>query len=458
MAQRGTIRKRGSTWTTYWWVEGPRGSIQRTKGGFATKRDAQVFLTATLATVQTGMFTEPTKLTVGEYLLHRWLPGRSASLRTSTFDAYRRSVELHVIPALGHMKIQQLAPDHLDRLYADLLRAGLAPKTVRNLHTTLHKALKDAVRKNLVVRNVADSADPPRLKRAGEGEMKTWTPEQLYAFLEGMADHRLRAGFLLAATTGMRRGEVLGLRWADIDFTTRRLTVNQTVLNVAYKITIGTPKTPRSRRTIALDPETVRVLLEHRRQQLAERHAMGNAYIDQDLVFAREDGRPTHPDLFSQTFQRTVKRLGLPAIRLHDLRHTHATMGLAAGIPIKIMSTRLGHATTAFTQDVYMHSVPAMEESAADQIADLIFNQPVVKPGDGPTRRQGHPSSSPEVVSERLDHTSTSFTQAVDKHAIPALDGDANSGRELLFDGPADSENPEEGNSIHPDESPEDEA
>lgn len=382
MAQRGTIRKRGSTWTAYWWVEGPRGTVQRTKGGFGTKRDAQAFLTTTLATVQTGLFTEPTKLTLGDYLLGRWLPGRSASLRASTFDAYRRSVELHVIPALGHLKIQQLAPDHLDRFYADLLRSGLAPKTVRNLHTTLHKALKDAVRKNLVVRNVADSADPPRLKRAGEGEMKTWTPEQLHTFLEGMANHRLRAAFLLGATTGMRRGEVLGLRWSDIDFETRRLTVNQTVLNVAYKITIGSPKTARSRRTIALDPETLRVLQEHRRHQSVERLAMERAYVDQDLVFAREDGQPTHPDLFSQTFQRAVKRLGLPTIRLHDLRHTHATMGLAAGIPIKIMSTRLGHATTAFTQDVYMHSVPAMEDSAADQIADLIFNPTKNAAGD----------------------------------------------------------------------------
>ena len=384
MAQRGSIRKRGSTWTTYWWVDGDRGPVQRTKGGFATKRDAQIFLTATLATLQTGLFTEPTKLTVGDYLLERWLPGRSASLRTSTFDAYRRSLELHVIPAVGHVKIQQLAPDHLDRLYADLIRSGLAPKTVRNLHTTLHKALKDAVRKNLVVRNVADAADPPRLKRAGDGEMKTWTPEQLRTFLQGMGDHRLSAAFLLGATTGMRRGEVLGLRWADIDFSTRRLTVNQTVLNVAYKITLGTPKTARSRRRIALDPETVRVLLEHYRRQLAERRSMGRAYADQDLVFAREDGRPTHPDLFSQTFKRTVKRLGLPTIRLHDLRHTHATMGLAAGIPIKIMSTRLGHATTAFTQDVYMHSVPAMEDSAAEQIADLIFNPTVTSADSGP--------------------------------------------------------------------------
>jgi len=370
------IRRRGTTWTAYWWVDGPTGMVQRSKGGFATKREGQAFLTETLSAIRTGGFAEPTKITLAEYITERWLPGREASLRASTLDAYRRSIELHLLPALGHVKLQQLSPDHLDRFYADLLRSGLAPKTVRNLHTTLHKALKDAVRKNLVVRNVADAADPPRLRRPGEVEMKTWTPEQLRAFLEGIGGHRLAAGFLLAATTGMRRGEVLGLRWRDIDFGARRLKINQTVLNVAYKITIGEPKTARSRRTVALDPETVRVLLEHRRRQAAEREEVGEAYVDQDLVFPREDGQPTHPDLFSQTFQRTLKRLGLPRIRLHDLRHTHATMGLAAGVPVKIMSTRLGHATAAFTQDVYVHSLPHMEDAAADQIADLIFIRP----------------------------------------------------------------------------------
>jgi len=388
MTQRGTIRKRGLTWTAYWWVDGPRGAVQRTKGGFGTKREAQSFLTTTLASVQAGVFSEPTKMTLADYVVGRWLPGREASLRTSTFDAYRRSLELHLLPKLGHVKLQQVTPEHLDRLYADLLRTGLAPKTVRNLHTTIRKALKDAVRKNLVVRNAADAADPPRLKRSGEGEMQTWSADQLRIFLEAVAEHRLGPAFLLAATTGMRRGEVLGLRWRDIDFRSRRLTVNQTILSVGYQIMLGSPKTARSRRSVALDGETVRVLAQHRHSQQHERGFLGNAYLDHDLVFAREDGRPTHPDFFSQTFRRIVRRLDLPIIRLHDLRHTHATMGLEAGIPIKIMSTRLGHATTAFTQDVYMHAVPALEESAADQIADLIF---------GPTATRPAPDTEPDT-------------------------------------------------------------
>lgn len=184
-----------------------------------------------------------------------------------------------------------------------------------------------------------------------------------------VVDDPLGPAYWLAATTGMRRGEVLGLRWADIDFKTARVSVSHTVLNIAYEITQGTPKTTRGRRTIALDPTTVAVLRVHQGNQRALQHVVPNG----DLVFARADGSAHHPDLFTQSFQRTLKRLGLPRIRLHDLRHTHATLGLAAGIPAKVMSDRLGHATVAFTQDVYMHAVPQMEEAAAQQIADLVF-------------------------------------------------------------------------------------
>ncbi|MDP8954159.1 MAG: site-specific integrase, partial [Actinomycetota bacterium] len=196
--------------------------------------------------------------------------------------------------------------------------------------------------------------------------------------LQGIAEHRLAAAYVLAATTGMRRGEILGLRWVDLDLAHRRLAVTHTILTVGYKVMPGTPKTGRSRRSIALDSETTAALHHHQRRQLTEKVAIGNGYEDHGLVFARESGEPVHPDSFSQTFERTVRRLGLPKIRLHDLRHTHASLGLAAGVPVKLMSERLGHATAAFTQDVYMHAIPALEEAAANQIAELVF---------GPQRR-----------------------------------------------------------------------
>ena len=249
----------------------------------------------------------------------------------------------------------------------------MAPKTVRNVHVVIRKALADATRKRLVSRNVAIDADPPKVPGPGEREMATWTPDELKTFLRGIASHRLAAAYVLAGSTGMRRGEVLGLRWSDLDLDLRTLAVFQTIVNVAYKITFSEPKTARGRRTISLDAPTVEVLRAHRSQQLKEKAALGERYDDHDLVFARPDGQPVHPDFFSQTFERTVKRLGLRRVRLHDLRHTYATLALRAGVDAKTVSARLGHSTVAFTLDVYTKAVPQLDREAADKIALLIF-------------------------------------------------------------------------------------
>lgn len=388
--QRGFTKKRGNNWTAFYYVGRGAGRRQYSKGGFRTKREAQAHLNSVLGAMQSGDFVEPTKLTLREYLLGRWLPTIETNHRPSTYDSYQRMVLLHIVPVLGDLALQSLTADHLDRLYRDLLRGGrkshrregeaLSAKTVRYVHTTLHKALRDAARKQLVVRNVADAADPPKLRRSGEREMRTWTAEEVRAFLLALESHRIGAAFFLAATTGMRRGEVLGLRWRDVDVANRRLAVRQTVLTINYRVTLGTPKTDRGRRSIALDGATLGALHGHRKAQAEERRVVGLAYQDNDLVFAREDGTPIHPDYFSQLFERTVKRLGLPRIRLHDLRHTHATLGLAAGVPAKVMSDRLGHATVAFTQDVYMHAIPALEADAAEQVASLILGSEATGP------------------------------------------------------------------------------
>jgi integrase len=384
MSQGGHIRKRGQSWTAYYFVSDASAERrQRSKGGFRTKSEAQAYLTSTLAGLHAGTYTEPSRLTVGAYLTDRWLPAIRASIRPSTWSNYRRNIDNHIVPELGEVLLQKLTADQLDRFYADKLaggrtdgrNGGLAPKTVRGLHTLLHKALRDAERKHLVSRNVADAADPPRLRQAGSVEMRTWTAAELRSFIDGVADHRLAAAWFLAATTGMRRGEVLGLRWQDVDLEHGRLAVRQTVLSIAYELVMGTPKTARGRRSIALDQRTVGALRSHRQRQDAEKVTIGAGYRDADFVFARPDGAPTHPDYFSQAFDRIVTRLGLPKIRLHDLRHSHATLGLAAGVPPKVMSDRLGHSTVSFTQDVYMHAIPSLEVDAAVKIADLIFGE-----------------------------------------------------------------------------------
>ncbi len=203
--------------------------------------------------------------------------------------------------------------------------------------------------------------------------MMTWTAGELGRFLDFVVDDRLYGAWVLAATTGLRRGEVLGLRWSDVDLDSGRLAVRQTLVSVAYETKFSTPKTKRGRRSVSLDATTVMALRSHRKRQLEERMEWGPAYQDSGLVVTRENGVLVHPDRFTQMFDKHVKNSGLPRIRLHDLRHTHATLALAAGVHPKVLSERLGHATVAFTLDVYSHAVPALQEEAAERVASLIF-------------------------------------------------------------------------------------
>jgi integrase len=174
--------------------------------------------------------------------------------------------------------------------------------------------------------------------------MTTWTADQVRAFLDHTAEHRLHAAFVLLATTGMRRGECLSLRWSDVDMNAGRVSISQTVIMVHHDVQVGARKTARERRTVALDPETVAALREHRKRQAAERLLMGAGFTDHGLVFCRPDGGPLHPERFSRTFSRETAKIGLPAIRLHDLRHTWATLALSAGEHPKVVQERLGHA------------------------------------------------------------------------------------------------------------------
>lgn len=237
----------------------------------------------------------------------------------------------------------------------------------------MHKALSDAVRSGRLAENVAVRANKPRLRRARRKELRTWNAEELRTFLESTRGDRLYPAFLLAASTGLRRGEVLGLRWRDLDLDNATASVVQTVISVDYKVQKSDPKTAGSGRLVNLDNSTVSALRRHRSHQATERLARGSVYADQDLVFAMDDGSPLHPESFSQAFERRSASAGLPRIRLHDLRHTHATLALAAGISPKVVSERLGHASVAFTLSVYQHVLPGMQAEAAELVAALVW-------------------------------------------------------------------------------------
>jgi integrase len=375
---RGSIIKRGSTYSVVLDLgRGPDSKRQRKwHSGYRTRKDAERARVELLTRVEQGSYVEPSRLTVAGFLLEQWLPSLAGQVRPTTLHGYRTNLQRYVLPALGGLTLQHLTPAHLDALYGSLLARGgkggrpLSARTVQAIHMTIRKALGDAARWGMIVRNVAELASPPRPRRV---EMQTWTAEELRAFLEHVQGERLYAVWMLAASTGMRRGEVLGLRWRDVDLDRARASVRQTLVLAGRQVVTSEPKTSRGRRPIALDPRTLSALRAWRRAQAAERLAWGSAWADSGLVFTREDGTPIHPEWLSDAFEWRVKVAGLPRIRFHDLRHTHASLGLAAGIPVKVMSERLGHTSSSFTADAYQHVTPALEEQAASTVARLVF-------------------------------------------------------------------------------------
>lgn len=283
-----------------------------------------------------------------------------------------------VVPVLG--LDTSSAPDNaLNTLYAGLLKSGrtdgeggLSPRTVRYVATILRRALSDAVRQKLVVRNVSDLADAPSARSTRAPERDVWEASDLRRFLDETRGERLGVLFRVLAMTGMRRGEALGLRWRDVDLEAARASIVRTVVTVNGVRQVSVPKTDQGRRAVDLDPGTVAMLREHRKTQVAERLQMGPGYTDEGLVFADITGAALDPSLATRTFARLVARLELPPTRLHDLRHLHATLALAAGVPVKTVSARLGHATAAFTLDRYGHVLAGAGAEAAAKVAGLI--------------------------------------------------------------------------------------
>jgi integrase len=382
---RGHIRRRGSTWALV--VDlGADPSTRRRKqqlvSGFGTRKDAQRALTEILGQLDQGLHVPRSTQTVAEFL-HLWLPTlETRGLRPTTIASYEMIVEKHLIPRLGTTPLERLSAQELNACYAAMLHngrcdgsGGLSPRSVRYAHTVLRKALSDANRWGTLARNAAAGADPPSAKSAKARTMKTWRASELRAFLHHIQGDELYACFWLAANTGMRRGEVLGLRWRDVNLDSARLAVAQTLVGSASRTYLSPPKTDRGRRSIALDSATVTVLRDHQAKQ-HERRAAVTPLDDHDFVFCHSDGRPLNPNRLTQAFSRQLRAAGLPKIRLHDLRHTHATLALEAGIHPKVISERLGHASVAVTLDIYSHSLPALQEAAAEIIASLLADAP----------------------------------------------------------------------------------
>lgn len=311
---------------------------------------------------------------LGEFLTDTWLPTKRRHVRASTSYRYTWMVDNYVNPSIGHVPHRRLRCDHLDGLYDDLATTGgrrgtgLAPKTVHEVHMIVRSSLDLALRRQLVGTNVAHATNA-RHKRPTRKVPRSWSAEELATFLAAARPQRLYPALHLTAYTGMRRGEVAGLKWSDLDRANQRLSISRTLQSLAGRPVEFPVKTRTSRRCIDLDDETIDVLARWRRRLGRD----GLPHDTDDWMFVNPNGRFVNPESISQLFGRIQRgQPELTVIRFHDLRHTHASLLIMDGVPVKVVSERLGHANVAFTMHTYQHLLPGMSAAAARQFAALL--------------------------------------------------------------------------------------
>jgi integrase len=333
------------------------------------REDVRDKLAKALSDRSGGLVFDAGAMTVGEYL-ERWLKDSArGTVRMSTYERHEGIIRTHLKPALGRIKVKNLTPAHVRGLHHEKLDAGLAPATVRKIHSTLHKAFAQAVSDGLIPRNAAAIKAP----RPDPEEMHPLSADEANALLEAARGERFEALYVLAITTGLRRGELLGLRWRDVDLEHSVLRVGRALVREGGRYRLGETKTKRGHRSIRLTSQAVSALGVHRKRQLEERIRLAGLYEDQDLIFATQKGTPLNPEnLVKRSFKPLLERAGLPEIRFHDLRHTCATLLLGRGVHPKLVQELLGHATIAMTLDTYSHFLPSMGDQTARAMEEAL--------------------------------------------------------------------------------------
>ncbi len=378
---RGHITRGRAAGTWYLRVELQHGSIgkrrQRRETVRGTKADAQRRLHELLVEVEAGGYADAQRLTVAK-VTERWLATKEHRVAAKTYAFYSSHVRLYIVPTLGSLRAEALRPAPIEAAIGRWARGKrhdresgvLSARSVAHLFNTLRTILRWGVKMGMLVRNAADAVEPPRFERK---EMRALDPAGVARLLEAAQRTDLRAVIAVAIGTGLRRGELLALRWSDVNLDARRLTVHRSLETVKGVTRTKSPKTARSARTIALPPFVAEILREEpHRQELRE--ARGIKRNEGGWVFARPDGSPWEPGAFSLAFARFVKSAKLPHVRFHDLRHSFGTLALASGVDLQTVSRALGHESTAITSRIYLHAIESLNEDAAARIDALLGN------------------------------------------------------------------------------------
>ena len=375
---RGHIRQRSKgSWNVvlYLGKDAKGKPIQKWHTVHGTKRDAERRQAELVHEVNSGAYVAPSHLTLGQYL-ERWLTHSATQVRPKTHERYAEIANVHLVPALGHVSLDKLKPMQIQSYYDEALSTGrrrdgkgLSPQTVLHHHRVLKGALRQAVLWQLLSRNPADAVVPPRPEVA---KVRVLTEEETATLLASIRTSVLYPPTALALATGMRRGEVLGLRWAEVDFDEGKLRVVATLGQTKAGVSFGEPKTAKSRRVVALPRSVVETLRAHKAKQAKARLLLGSAYMDHGLVFPLPDGRPWEPDRFTESFLSFADKHGFEGLRFHDLRHTHATQLLRGGLHPKVVSERLGHSNIGITLNTYSHVLPDMQQEAAIAIDKVL--------------------------------------------------------------------------------------
>ena len=343
---------------------------------YGTKKDAEKFLTEKLRELDTGILIDTKKIKFGEYLDY-WLKEYCYNnLSINTIEGYEQYIEKHIKPSLGNIELEKLKPLQLQSFYSDKLnngkingKGGLSKQTVRTIHRIIHKALAQAVKWQLIIRNVADCVEPPKPKKY---EAKFLNDEQTNLLIEKVKTSDIYIPVIIAIYTGMRRGEVLGLTWQNVNFEKKYIKVVQELSSTKQGLKILPPKTTKSIRNIAISDTLIKILKNHKTKQMENKLLLGKEYFYTDMVCTYPNGKLFYPKRFSAKFHELLEKNNLPIIRFHDLRHSHASLLVKLGVQAKVISERLGHSNIGITMDLYSHLYDEADREVANMFEKLI--------------------------------------------------------------------------------------